>query len=60
MKAAVEAGATDWTEVHAHNGCEPNCGKCECDIAEFIKEARKPLTMVPEPRFGAAVLAGAD
>tara|TARA_B100000676_G_scaffold312865_1_gene389425 strand:+ start:277 stop:444 length:168 start_codon:yes stop_codon:yes gene_type:complete len=37
VKEAVEAGASNWIDVHSHHGCMPNCGQCECDIFDFIK-----------------------
>ena len=40
VKAAVESGARKWTDVHAHHGCEPQCGSCGVDIAAFIKPKR--------------------
>ena len=36
VKAAIEAGAEKWTDVHAHYECAPQCGCCGVEIAEYI------------------------
>jgi bacterioferritin-associated ferredoxin len=38
VKSAIELGAEGWREVQAHFGCEPSCGKCECEIIDAITE----------------------
>ena len=36
VRAAVEAGARKWTEVYAHHGCRPQCGRCVADVAAYL------------------------
>ena len=60
VKEAVEAGAVIWTDVHEHNGCEPNCGKCECDIVDFILRERETIKAEPDGDFGTVMMVGAD
>ena len=42
VRAAIEAGATNWEAVHAYHGYSPNCGKCECEIFEKIVRQENP------------------
>ena len=59
VRAAIDAGASNWHEVHSHHGPEPNCGQCECDIADQISLCRGPVISQPlsdEPRV--ALLGG--
>ncbi|WP_395645376.1 bacterioferritin-associated ferredoxin [Terricaulis sp.] len=37
---AIEAGAQKPTDVLAHHGCEPCCGRCLPEIAETIGGAK--------------------
>ena len=59
VRAAIDAGATDWRKVHSHHGHEPNCGKCECDILDCISSKRektaRPVKSIPQ-----AMLSGGD
>lgn len=58
VQAAIDAGATRWKDVHAHYGCKPQCGQCQCEIVEAIaardEEDAKSLT----PLFGTPSLLG--
>ncbi len=60
VKAAVRAGATGWKDVHAHHGCQPNCGKCQCEIVEAIAEHGAERSSFAEPLFASAAMVGAD
>ncbi len=42
VKEAIDAGASNWIDVHVHNGCQPNCGQCECEIFDFINRKQEP------------------
>lgn len=42
VKAAINAGATRWKDVHAHYGCKPQCGSCQCEIVEANAEHGAP------------------
>ena len=50
VQAALEAGATRYTEVLDHYGCTPQCGKCQFEIDEAISAhtAAKPVSLVPD------------
>lgn len=43
VRDAVAAGARDWVAVHAHAGCQPNCGQCATDINDEIGKSVAPL-----------------
>ena len=52
VRAAIDAGASDWREVHSYHCHEPNCGKCEADILDQISlhqglNVTQPLTGTP-------------
>ena len=36
VKAAIDAGATCWEDVHTHFGFIPQCGKCQFEIIEAL------------------------
>ena len=59
VRAAIDAGATNWREIHSHHGHEPNCGKCECDILDCISKKQeqigRPVKSMPQ-----AMLSGGD
>ena len=38
VKLAIRGGARKWTDVHASQGCQPQCGKCECEIVRAIDQ----------------------
>ena len=38
VKAALQAGAEYWKDVHSHYDCAPQCGKCQCEIIDAIAE----------------------
>ncbi len=57
VRIAVQSGAKCWREVHAHNGCEPCCGRCEPEIAEVIAEGQGVRGVHAGPAFGAPGLA---
>lgn len=42
VKAAIEAGARNWMEVHLHHEVRPQCGKCGMDIADRLKKGDSP------------------
>ncbi|MEK9724655.1 MAG: (2Fe-2S)-binding protein, partial [Rhodospirillaceae bacterium] len=58
VKAAVRAGARRWTDVHAHHGVEPCCGKCQCEIVKTIAE-HEAQDATSGPIFGAPALVAA-
>ena len=60
VKEAVEAGAVTWTDVHKRNGCEPNCGKCECDIVDFILRKGETIKADPDDEFGTEMMLGVN
>lgn len=60
VKAAVRAGAKGWKDVHAHHGCKPNCGKCQCEIIEAIAEHRVDQSQFAGPLLASSAMAGAD
>ena len=49
VRDAVAAGARDWVAVHAHAGCQPNCGKCAADISDEIIKPAADLRTPPAP-----------
>ena len=49
VRDAVAAGARDWVAVHAHAGCEPNCGQCATDISDEIGKS----VAVQSPQYAA-------
>ena len=38
VRAAIRAGVARWSDVHAHYGTEPGCGKCACEIRQAMAE----------------------
>lgn len=36
VKAAIEQGAKNWSDVHAFYGREPQCGSCGYEISKII------------------------
>lgn len=38
-REAIAAGVSRWHDVHEFHGCEPCCGKCECDIRDMMQAA---------------------
>ena len=60
VKTAIEAGAEGWKDVHAHYGCKPNCGKCQCEMVEVITEHRATQSQTSGPIFATPALAGAE
>ena len=59
VRAAVQAGAGRWKDVHAHYHCAPQCGKCQCEMIDAIAEystgkpASSDLVFVPSDLVGA-------
>ena len=49
VKEAIGAGARKWSDVHAHYGCEPQCGSCGPEITDAIKGARGCTVCNPYP-----------
>ena len=60
VRAAINAGASDWHEVHSHHGHEPNCGQCECDILDQISRRRGPIISQPLSSSPQVELSGGD
>ena len=52
VKEAVEAGAVIWTDVHEHNGCEPNAANASVILSISSCVSAKPsklnLTVISE------------
>lgn len=42
VKAAIEAGARNWMEVHLYHDSRPQCGKCGMDICDRLKKRESP------------------
>ena len=38
VKAARDAGAKKWDDVHRHYECKPQCGGCGVEIAEMLND----------------------
>jgi len=57
VKAAVRKGVQHWHEVLAHYGCEPQCGKCQCDIAQHMSEHGADGPAEAAPLFNTPALA---
>ena len=55
VKAALQAGAERWKDVHAHYDCAPQCGKCQCKIIDAIAEFQ-----AKEPTCGDTIFAAPD
>ena len=55
VRVAVEAGAAHWKDVHAHYGCVPQCGKCQCEIIDAIAEFQ-----TEEPAYSDTIFASPD
>lgn len=56
VKAAVDAGAKKWSDVHAHHGCTPQCGGCGIEISQYIHKSKRenPVpAMIPAAMVGA-------
>ncbi len=49
VRAAVQAGAERWKDVHAHYDCAPQCGKCQCEMIDAIGKclAHEPASIDP-------------
>ena len=60
VRAAIDAGASNWHEVHSHYGHEPNCGRCECDILDQISRCRGPVISQPLSGKSQVTLSGGD
>lgn len=39
---AIDAGVQRWHDVHDFHGCEPCCGKCECEIRDMMEMKAAP------------------
>lgn len=57
VRIAVQNGASHWSDVHAHHGCEPCCGRCEGEITDVISERSDGGKAQGNPIFGVAALA---
>ena len=51
VRAATEAGAVSWREVHAHHGHIPQCGKCEYEILYQIRQYSNEINSSQGERF---------
>ncbi len=60
VKTAVRSGVESWDDVHAFYGCEPCCGKCQCEIVETIVEHQQAEQADEGGIFGLPVFEGAD
>lgn len=63
VKAAIDAGAETWMEVHLFHGVRPQCGKCGMEICDRLKRAQAAAHApepVAEPLPGLPVLAAAS
>lgn len=49
VRAAKEAGARKWTDVHAHFQCQPQCGGCGAEIANMLQgpDAKQSIVLMP-------------
>lgn len=52
VKAARDAGATKWTDVHTHFGCRPQCGSCGIEMSACLRDGEQPG---PQAHFSAAL-----
>ena len=59
VTAAVKAGAARWKDVHAHYGCVPQCGKCQCEIIGAIAEYQADEPVCGDTTFVSPNLVGA-
>ncbi|MEK9672962.1 MAG: (2Fe-2S)-binding protein [Rhodospirillaceae bacterium] len=59
-KAVIQPGIRFWDDVDEAYGCEPRCGKCQCDITHLVMEVEAETTAGPSPLFGGTMLEGAD
>ncbi len=57
VKTAVASGAWRWKDVHTYYGCEPCCGKCQCEIVEAIATHTDKCQIVTNEIFGQRSLA---
>lgn len=57
VKAAIEAGARNWMEVHLYHGSRPQCGKCGMEISDRLKKCEAPCF---EPAPGLPAMAEAS
>ncbi|MDG2205628.1 MAG: (2Fe-2S)-binding protein [Alphaproteobacteria bacterium] len=55
VKAALQAGAECWKDVHSHYDCAPKCGKCQCEIIDAIAEFQ-----AEEPAYSDTIFAFPD
>jgi bacterioferritin-associated ferredoxin len=52
VRAAKDAGARRWTDVHAHYGHQPCCGGCGVEMSEMLRDG------VGDAHAGAGLLPG--
>lgn len=36
LHEAIDSGISRWSDIHTYYDCEPQCGKCEREIADAI------------------------
>ena len=59
VKAALQAGAECWKDVHSHYDCAPQCGKCQCEIIDAIAEFQTEEPAHSDTIFASPDLVGA-
>ena len=59
VRAAVQAGAGRWKDVHAHYDCAPQCGKCQREMIDAIAEYSTDGLVSNDPIFVPSNLVGA-
>jgi len=57
VKAALCQGVRHWEDVHAHYGCVPQCGKCQCEIAQYMADHGTDESADAASLFGLPVMA---
>jgi len=57
VKAAVRKGVRHWHDVHTHYGFVPQCGKCQCDIVQYMSEHGADGSEEATPLFATSALA---
>ena len=59
VKAALQAGAERWKDVHAHYDCAPQCGKCQCEMIDAIADYQAEEPVPSDAIFVSSELVGA-
>ena len=48
VRAAIDNGAQRPADIFRHQGCQPQCAKCVCDIKTMIDGQREVLKFAAE------------